>query len=168
MGPDLWGNYVINRAEDMDFSWTPANLSRRYVCCTVFLQQWALAESWFGYLGVYPMDDGSHSFLSSELSQFAAGGAPLSAYSVISGPRSGSLKALPNQYRLFLYFLEPVFGAGVTMRNVADSCFNTGRVWLGCSEQGITELRFENVAVATDDFDRVEEMLSRNDVRPPI
>ena len=36
---------------------------------------------------------------------------------------------------------------------------------LGCSEQGITELRFENVAVATGDFDRVEEMLSRNDVR---
>ena len=37
--------------------------------------------------------------------------------------------------------------------------------WVGCSEQGITELRFENVAVATGDFDRVEEMLSRNDVR---
>ena len=35
------------------------------------------------------MDDGSHSFLSSELSQFAPGGAPLSAYSVISGPEFG-------------------------------------------------------------------------------
>jgi hypothetical protein len=33
------------------------------------------------------------------------------------------------------------------------------------NEQGINGLRFENVAVASGDFDRVEEVLARNDVR---
>jgi hypothetical protein len=37
---------------------------------------------------------------------------------------------------------------------------------LSCTnDQGLNELRFENVAVATGDFDRIEEALARNDIR---
>jgi hypothetical protein len=93
VSPDLWGNYTQNRAEDFEFSWTPAQTYPDALFVVTLFSKSNLGplveENWFGYLGVYPMDDGSHQFLASELSQFAAGGAPLSAYSIIGGPEFG-------------------------------------------------------------------------------
>jgi len=51
------------------------------------------------------------------------------------------------------------------MHRVPISVLSIGLCMACTNEQGINELRFENVAVASGDFDRVEEALARNDVR---
>ncbi len=91
--PDLYGNYTHNRANDFAFTWTPA---QTYPDAMFVVTLWSKSapgpmatENYVGYGGVYPWDDGAHAFTGSEMSQFAAGGVPVYAYSVISGREFG-------------------------------------------------------------------------------
>jgi len=91
--PETSGGYVHNRAEDFDFTWTPAmTYPDAFFIVTLYSKSSPgplEEENWVGYAGVIPWDDGEHSFSASDMSTFAAGTAPLYAYSFIRGPEFG-------------------------------------------------------------------------------
>ncbi|MEC8425335.1 MAG: hypothetical protein VX000_16235 [Myxococcota bacterium] len=112
VAPDLWGNHTHNRAEDFAFSWTPALTypDAMFVVsiCTKQSPCPMAEESWSGYAGAYPWDDGSHLFTASEMSMMGAGGVPVYAYSVISGREFGLPDSIyqTNQATSYIYLSQ--------------------------------------------------------------
>lgn len=91
--PDLWGNYVHNRAEPFTFKWTPTgSYPDGLFVVDIFTERnpGPLAqENWFGYLQAFPFDDGTHQFSAAEMSFLAPGQVPVNAYTFRQGPEFG-------------------------------------------------------------------------------
>lgn len=88
LSPTLYNNYTHNRADDFEFEWTPAETypdAMFLASLSGTLESTGLG----GSISSIPWDDGIHSFDASEVSQLQAGGAYLTAYSVIEGPYFG-------------------------------------------------------------------------------
>jgi hypothetical protein len=86
--PDLWGNYTHNRAEDFDYTWTPAETYPDAIFGTS-ISGTLVSTGKSGFAGSYPWDDGEHTYTGAELSQLEASPVSFSAYSVIEGPEFG-------------------------------------------------------------------------------
>jgi len=87
--PGWWGNFTHNRAEDLTYTWTPAQTyPDAYFITQISGTLEATGES--GYVGSIPWDDGEHTYTAAELSQLQAGSANFAAYSLIpEGPEFG-------------------------------------------------------------------------------
>ena len=86
--PELWGNYTWNRAENFNYTWTPAQTYPDAIFSTGI--SGTLVETGKGgFVGSLPWDDGDHTYLSSELSQLQAGNVSFYAYSYIEGNEFG-------------------------------------------------------------------------------
>jgi hypothetical protein len=111
--PSLWGNYTHNRANDFDFTWTPAETYPDAFFFVELFDYNALGpmaeESYYGYAAVYPWDDGVHAFTASEVSQFAAGGVPVTAYSYIEGPEFGLPESIYQENTAPSYILYSMY-----------------------------------------------------------
>ncbi len=89
VNPEWWGNFTHNRAEDLTYTWTPAQTyPDAFFVTQISGTLEATGES--GYVGSIPWDDGEHTYTSEELSQLQAGSANFAAYSTIpEGPEFG-------------------------------------------------------------------------------
>lgn len=104
ISPTLYGNYTHNRAEDFVFEWTPAETYPD----AMFIASLSgtLEETGLGASVVsIPWDDGIHTFEAADVSQFQAGGAYFTAYSVIKGPYFGLPDSIyqTNQMQSYIY-----------------------------------------------------------------
>lgn len=112
VSPETYGGYVHNRAEDFVFEWTPAQTyPDAFFVVTLYSKNSPgplEEENWVGYAGVIPWDDGEHAFTASEMSTFAAGTAPLHAYSFIQGPEFGLPESIyqENTAVSYIYLLQ--------------------------------------------------------------
>ncbi len=107
LSPDLWGNYTQSRAEDFTFTWTPAQTYPDAIFMVEIFDYNNLGplaeDGWYGYLGVYPWDDGEHTFTASELSMFAPGWVPVTAFSYIQGREFGLPESIYQTNQAFSY-----------------------------------------------------------------
>lgn len=86
--PALWGNYTWNRAEDFNYTWTPAQTYPDAIFATGI--SGTLVETGKGgFVGSLPWDDGDHTYLASEISQLESGNVSFYAYSYIEGNEFG-------------------------------------------------------------------------------
>ncbi len=88
VSPVLYNNHTHNRAEDFEFQWTPAETypdAMFIASLSGTLESTGLGAS----ISSIPWDDGIHTFEASDVSQFQAGGAYFTAYSIIEGPPFG-------------------------------------------------------------------------------
>lgn len=86
--PELWGNYTWNRAENFNYTWTPAMTYPDAIFSTG-ISGTLVSTGKSGFAGSLPWDDGDHTYLSSELSELEAGNVSFYAYSYIEGPEFG-------------------------------------------------------------------------------
>jgi hypothetical protein len=87
--PEWWGGYTHNRAEDLTYTWTPAETSPPSYFITSISGALVDPPGAVGYVGSIPRDDGEHTYTSDELSYLDAGPATFAAYSIIFGPEVG-------------------------------------------------------------------------------
>ncbi len=96
--PDLWNNYTHDKSEPFSFQWTPAGTYPDAIFVVGIFTENSPGpldpevfgeDGWSGYVVTYPWDDGEHEFSTTEIGQFAPGGVPVYAYSIISGPEFG-------------------------------------------------------------------------------
>ncbi len=104
LSPQLYNNYTHNRAEDFVFEWTPAETYPD----AMFIASLSgtLEETGLGASVVsIPWDDGIHTFEAADVSQFQAGGAYFTAYSIIEGPYFGLPDSIyqTNQMKSYIY-----------------------------------------------------------------
>ncbi len=88
VSPELCGNYTQLRAEDFDYTWTPAQTYPTAIFSTSItgtLEQ--TGEG--GFAGSIPWDDGVHTYTAAELSALEAGPVSFTAYSFIEGREFG-------------------------------------------------------------------------------
>jgi len=86
--PELWGNYTHDRAQDFDYTWTPAETYPDAIFYTSI--SGTLVETGkSGFAGSFPWDDGVHTYTGEELSQLEASPVSFTAYSYIEGPEFG-------------------------------------------------------------------------------
>ncbi len=86
--PTLWGNYTWNRAEDFNYTWTPAQTYPDAIFSTG-ISGTLVDTGEGGFAGSLPWDDGDHTYTSAELSELEAGNVSFYAYSYIEGPEFG-------------------------------------------------------------------------------
>ncbi len=88
--PELWGNYTQSRAEDFNYTWTPAETYTANDAIFATSISGTLVETGkAGFAGALPWDDGDHTYTPSELSALEAGSVSFSAYSYIKGIEFG-------------------------------------------------------------------------------
>jgi hypothetical protein len=89
LDPMWWGNFTHDRAQDLTYTWTPAQTyPDAYFLTQISGMLEETGES--GYVGSFPWDDGEHSYTAEELSQLQAGSATFVAVSFIpEGPEFG-------------------------------------------------------------------------------
>ena len=87
ISPDLCG-LTHNRGTDFEFRWTPA-MTYPDAIFGVFMDGLLEVNGKPGFAGTFPWDDGSHQFLSSEMSQLQAGPVDFRAFSYVEGPYFG-------------------------------------------------------------------------------
>jgi hypothetical protein len=87
--PQWWNNYTHSRAEDLTYTWTPAQTyPDAFFITQISGTLEATGEG--GFVGSIPWDDGEHTYTSDELSQLKAGSATFVAESLIpEGPEFG-------------------------------------------------------------------------------
>ena len=89
LNPEWWGNFTHSRAEDLTYTWTPA---QTYPDAYFITQISGMLEETGGpgFAGSIPWDDGSHTYTADELSQLQAGSSTFVAESLIpEGPEFG-------------------------------------------------------------------------------
>jgi hypothetical protein len=87
--PEWWGNFTHNRAEDLTYTWTPAQTYPDAFFVTQISGN-LVATGEGGFAGSIPWDDGEHTYTSDELSQLEPGNATFVAVSTIpEGPAFG-------------------------------------------------------------------------------
>ncbi len=87
--PGWYGNFTHNRAEDLVYTWTPAETYPDAIFGTQISGQLVSPEGAQGYAGSLPWDDGEHTYTPGELSQLKDGNASFTAFSYIEGPPVG-------------------------------------------------------------------------------
>ncbi len=87
--PGWWGNFTHNRAEDLTYTWSPAETYPDAMFGTQISGQLVAPEGASGYAGSLPWDDGEHTYTPAELSQLKEGPASFGASSSIEGPPVG-------------------------------------------------------------------------------
>lgn len=87
--PGWWGNFTHNRAEDLTYTWTPAQTYPDAIFGTQISGRLVDPVNATGYIGSLPWDDGEHTYTSDELSALESGSASFAAYSAIEGPEVG-------------------------------------------------------------------------------
>lgn len=102
--PPLWNNDTHSRAEDFDFTWTPA-LTYPDATFAASLAGTLEATGTSGAIAALPWDDGVFGFAASDVQQLSAGPATFSAYSVIKGPYFGLPDSIyqTNQAKSYIY-----------------------------------------------------------------
>lgn len=84
LDPEWWGNYTASRAEDLTYTWSPAQTYPNAIFGTSISGTLA-ATGDSGYIGALPWDDGEHTYTSADLSALEPGTCTFSAYSYIKG-----------------------------------------------------------------------------------
>lgn len=87
--PGWWNNYTHSRAEDLTYTWTPAQTYPDAIFFTSISGQLVAPEGAQGYAGALPWDDGEHTYTPAELGALKAGPATFTALSQIKGPYFG-------------------------------------------------------------------------------
>lgn len=87
--PGWWGNFTHNRAQDLTYTWTPAETYPDAYFVTNISGRLVDPKNATGYIGSLPWDDGEHTYTSDELSALESGSASFAAYSLIFGPEVG-------------------------------------------------------------------------------
>ncbi len=87
--PAWWGNFTHNRAEDLTYTWTPAQTYPDAYWVTSISGQLVDPNGASGYVGSLPWDDGEHTYTSAELSELVASPCTFTAYSYIKGGAVG-------------------------------------------------------------------------------
>ncbi|GDX82165.1 hypothetical protein LBMAG42_39760 [Deltaproteobacteria bacterium] len=87
--PGWWGNYTHSRAEDLTYTWTPAQTYPDAFFGTQISGALVDPEGAQGYAGSLPWDDGEHTYTPDELGQLKEGNASFTAFSYIEGPPVG-------------------------------------------------------------------------------
>jgi hypothetical protein len=87
--PGWWGNFTHSRAEDLIYTWTPAQTYPDAFFVTQ-ISGTLVATGEGGFVGSIPWDDGEHAYTAEELSQLESGSATFVAQSIIpEGPEFG-------------------------------------------------------------------------------
>jgi hypothetical protein len=87
--PGWWGNFTPSRAEDLTYTWTPAQTYPDAFFVTQ-ISGTLVATGEGGFVGSIPWDDGEHAYTAEELSQLESGSATFVAQSIIpEGPEFG-------------------------------------------------------------------------------
>ena len=89
LDPGWWGNFTHNRAEDLVYTWTPAQTYPDAIFGTQISGQLVEPDGASGFAGSLPWDDGEHTYTPSELGQLKDGNASFTAFSYIEGPPVG-------------------------------------------------------------------------------
>jgi hypothetical protein len=87
--PGWYGNYTHSRAEDLVYTWTPAQTYPDAIFGTQISGQLVSPEGASGFAGSLPWDDGEHTYTPGELGQLKDGNASFTAFSYIEGPPVG-------------------------------------------------------------------------------
>lgn len=87
--PEWCCGFTHNRAEDLTYTWTPAQTYPDAIFMTSISGQLVEPEGANGYAGSLPWDDGEHSYTPDELGALKDGPATFTAYSYIEGPTYG-------------------------------------------------------------------------------
>lgn len=86
--PEWWGNFTQSRAEDLTYTWTPAQTYPTAIFGTS-ISGTLSSNGEQGYIGSLPWDDGEHTYTSDDLSELEAGSCSFGAYSYIEGEYFG-------------------------------------------------------------------------------
>ncbi len=86
--PALWGNYTWNRAEDFNYTWTPAQTYPDAIFATGITGT-LVSDGKGGQVASLPWDDGDHTYIASELQTLEAGNVSFYMESYIKGPYFG-------------------------------------------------------------------------------
>lgn len=86
--PEWWGNYTHSRAEDLTYSWTPAQTYPDAIFFTSISGN-LVSTGDQGYVGSLPVDDGEHTYTADDLSALEPGTCSFTAYSYIEGDYFG-------------------------------------------------------------------------------
>jgi len=84
LSPEMCHDFTWNRAEDLTYTWTPAQTYPDALFVTG-IQGTLEASGKGGFVGAVPWDDGSHTYTSGELSELMASPVYFYAYSFIEG-----------------------------------------------------------------------------------
>jgi len=82
--PQFWGDLTVDRAEDFEYTWTPAETYPDAFFITS-ISGTLVSTGEGGFAGSIPWDDGDHTYTAAELSQLEAGPVSFSAESYIQG-----------------------------------------------------------------------------------
>lgn len=86
--PQLWNNFTQSRAEDFNYTWTPAQTYPDAIFGTQ-ISGTLVATGEGGFAGSLPWDDGVHAYVPAELSELEPGPVTFVAYSYIEGREFG-------------------------------------------------------------------------------
>lgn len=88
LSPEICRDFVHDRSEDFDYTWTPAQTYPNAIFSTQ-ISGVLVANGEGGFAGSIPWDDGEHSYKPGELTQLEATPVSFSATSFIEGPYFG-------------------------------------------------------------------------------